>query len=229
MSIRNTLRKAAGLFVDMPASAPADDFDVNSLLNTPVVAPAPAPKTVEQMVKESPGPNLSEIKVEQAKVQAPTVSAPGGNVKFSEIYAQANVPSSSFTAEQALEMITSLPADLPIDVRRKTIRVTMETMGKATGVNVETVVADASRKLAALASYSEALSTKTADFVAVTNMQIAAMENEVTEKRRLIEDTKKLLQVAVGACEAEGDRLDDILEFFSLDVAPSKFAEPPSA
>ncbi|MEQ1933467.1 MAG: hypothetical protein ABL962_06260, partial [Fimbriimonadaceae bacterium] len=164
-----------------------------------------------------------------SKVQTPAVSAPGGNVKFSEIYAHANVPASSFSAEQALEMINSLPSDLPIEVRRKTINVTMETMGKATGVNVETVVTDASRKLAALASYSEALTTTTADFVAVTNMQVAAMENEIAEKRRLIEDTKKLLHVAVGACEAEADRLDDILEFFSLDVAPSKFATNPPA
>ncbi|MEQ1821482.1 MAG: hypothetical protein ABL949_03140 [Fimbriimonadaceae bacterium] len=224
MSIKNTLRKAAGLFVEISDAPASDDFDPNSLLDSPAPAPAPASKTVEQLVKETPGPNLSEIKVEPAKVQAPTVSAPGGAVKFAEIYAQANVPVASFTAEQALEMINSLPGDLPIEVRRKTISVTMETMGKATGVNVETVVADASRKLAALDSYADALSTKTADFVAVTNMQIAAMENEITEKRRLIDDTKRLLQVAVGACESEADRLDDILEFFSLDVAPSSLS-----
>jgi hypothetical protein len=206
MSIKNTLRKAAGLFVEIEDSGPSRDFDSDSLLDSSntTSTPAPAPKTVEQVVKEAPGPNLEEIKVEQSRVHAPAVTAPGGNVKFSEIYAQANVPASTFTAEQALEMINSLPADLPIEIRRKTISVTMETMGKATGVNVETVIADASRKLAALASYSEALTTKTADFVAVTNMQVAA-----------------------GACEAEGNRLDDILEFFSLDVAPSKFAPNP--
>ena len=28
------------------------------------------------------------------------------------------------------------------------------------------------------------------------------------------------------ACEQESDRLDDVLEFFSLDVAPSKYAPP---
>jgi hypothetical protein len=238
MPIRDALRKAAGLFVeidDKPGSATDDFFDSidpsKSAAAAPKASPAPASepasaptmKTIEQIVKDAPGPNLDEIKVEPAKVQ-PT--APGGEVHFNEIYKQANLPPCPFTAEQALDMIAALPADLPIESKRATVRVTMGAMGQATGVNAETVVTDASRKLAALASYSDGLTKRTSDFVASTQLEISQLEAQITEKRNLIEDTKAMLDRAVKSCNAESDRLDDVLEFFSLDIGPSKLAQP---
>lgn len=241
MPIKDALRKAAGLFVEIeepkPEPAPSSGQSFEELIAKsdpkkiglgdatppPVPAETPKMKTVEQIVKETPGPKLDEIKVEPAPV-AP--SAPGGDVKFAEIYRQANLPNSPFSAEQALDMISALPADLPIDVKRQTVKITMGAMGQATGVNAESVVADASRKLAALNAYSDGLSRRTADFVAATQLEISQFENQIAEKRKLIEETKSMLDRAVKSCDAEGDRLDDVLEFFSLDIGPSKFANP---
>jgi len=183
-------------------------------------------KTVEQVVKDAPGPNLADIKVQPSQVQQVSVAAPGGQVNFTDIYKQANVPSAAFTAEQALDMINSLPADLPIEVRRQTVRVTMAAMGKATGVDAESVVADASRKLAALDSFADTLSAQTTAFISKTNQEISDLENQIASKKRTIDETNRHLTSAVSACEAESDRLDDVLEFFSLDIPPSKYAPP---
>lgn len=234
MSIKNTLKKAAGLFVEFEEKPRTlgditfADFEAEGAAKAkanpmpmPDPAPAPAPKTVEQVVKESPGPNLDEIKVEPAKVE---ISAPGGAINFADVYAKAQIPASQFGAEQAVEMIGQLPNELPIEVRRQTVQVTMNSMGKATGVTAESVVADASRKLAALDAYSDALAAKTQDFIAMTTLQITKLENEIAEKRRIIDDTKRLLETANEAIVKEADKLDDVLEFFTLDVAPSKLA-----
>lgn len=245
MAIRDALRKAAGLFVEIeqtptPAassSTPKSGLSFEELMaksdpknidlsglepESKAATAAPATKTVEQIVKDSPGPNLDEIKILEPERAQPT--APGGEVRFSEIYRQASLPASSFTAEQALEMINSLPADLPIDAKRQTVRITMGAMGQATGVNAESVVADASRKLAALAAYSDSLTKRTSTYVAATQLEISQLENQISEKRRVIEETKLMLERADHACDVESDRLDDVLEFFSLDVGPSKLA-----
>lgn len=240
MPIRDTLRKAAGLFVELEPSAAsepkasgqtfeelmakADPSKINLTDDLKAAAePATsAPKTVEQIVKEAPGPNLDQIKVEPEKVKP---AAPGGDVNFGEIYRQANLPSAAFTAEQALDMISALPAELPLEAKRQTVKVTMAAMGQATGVNSETVVTDASRKLAALASYADGLSKRTSDYVAATQLEISQLEAKILEKRRTIDETKHLLERAVQQCDGESDRLDDVLEFFSLDIGPSKHSK----
>ncbi|MBX3119733.1 MAG: hypothetical protein KF784_11755 [Fimbriimonadaceae bacterium] len=232
MPIRDALKKAAGLFVEIEGDGPAvsnDPFADLAKTSAPEPKPAPAPapktetKTVEQIVKAAPGPNLDEVKVESASVEP--VSAPGGQPDFAKIYESANLPPVSFSAEQALELINALPGDLPLEVKRKTVSVSITSMGKALGVTSESVVADASRKLAALSSYTDALSAKTSEYVAATQLQIAAMESEIASKKRGMEEAKRLLEQALSTCNAEGDRLDDVLEFFSLDIPPSKNAK----
>ena len=76
----------------------------------------------------------------------------------------------------------------------------MSAMGQATGVSAESVVTDASRKLAALASYADGLMKRTNDFVAATQLDIAQLEQKIREQRQTIDETKMLLEKAVTAC-----------------------------
>jgi len=156
----------------------------------------------------------------------PPVLTPDGTLDFAALYGQAGLPAAPFAAEQMLEMLASLPADLPLDVRRRTVKVTIGAMGKAIGATSETVVADASRKLAALAAYSENVARQTADFVAGGEFEIAALEKQIAEKRSGIEAARQTQARVQAKCDAEADRLDDVLEFFSLDVPPSRYAAP---
>jgi hypothetical protein len=228
--MKDILKKAAGLFVELPEGSPETPTMSNAdilkeLEKASPSAPTPPPiptKTVEQIVRDAPGPNLDEIKVEPKSVQP---IAPGGSVQFDSVYAQAGIPESSFPAEKAIQMLTDLPAELPLAAKRQTVRITMDAMGKALGVTPETVVADASRKMAALQSYADALSARTEDFVASSQLEINQLEQEISKKRALIDDTKRMLESALTSCKSESDRLDDVLEFFSLDVLPSKYAQ----
>jgi hypothetical protein len=238
MRIAETLRKAKGLFIESDESEEPKSL-LDEIARTPapepamrpapepVREPAPAPRrTVEDIAREQPGPNLDEIKVPAPAPTAPAqpVVGPDGQVNFNAIYGMAKLPSSAFTAEQVLELLGSLPAELPISAKRATLKVTLDTMSKTLGVNSETVVADASRKLAALAAYSDSYGDQAKIYTSKAEMEIANLEAEIQKRKQGIEEAKKRQTQIQQACQAESDRLDDVLEFFSLDVPPSKYA-----
>ncbi len=240
MGLHDALRKAAGLLVELPpeepepvaAPAPGEDLDaklaavdarLKGLQAGGPVPPAPT-KTVEQIVRDAPGPNLDQIRVAPEPDDEPAPAAAGGPSDFAPIYKRAGLPETPFTAEQMLDMMASLPADLPIEVKRQTVKVTLGALGKSIGATPETIVADASRKLAALASYSEALGKHTTEVISRTNFEIAALQAQIEEKRKAIQAAQAKNARITEACNAESGRLDDVLEFFSLDVPPSRHA-----
>jgi hypothetical protein len=229
--IKETLKKAAGLFVEfdpesatarVPEASPAEEWNV-------MTATGPEPvvktKTVEQIVKEQPGPNLDEIRVqtEPASPSEPVIRA-DGSICYDSIYRLAQLPTVPFTAEQILEMLATLPPDQPLDSKRASIRVMLGAMAKNMGVTTEQIVADASRKLAALAAYNESFAKQADEYVSRTELEILGLEQQIADKRRAMEDAKAKQAKMTAACSGEADRLDDVLEFFSLDIAPSKHA-----
>lgn len=255
MALADKLKKAAGLFIqfeessDSPFSTPPTEPT-----STPTAAPtAPTTtktggsaeddidkrlaqmsaelndlgggtKTVEQVVQQSPGPNLDEIKVDAGAVPPPL---PGVHaLDFAALYTAANLPPAPFSAEQTLEMIAKLPANLPLDVKRQTMGVTLQAMGSAIGASAETIVADASRKLAALAAYTADVDKTTEAYLVAAEEAIQRLTEEIDQRRQAVLNAKEKQQNIQRICDAEADRLDDVLEFFSLDVGPSKHASP---
>lgn len=224
MPLQDALKKVSGFFVEVD---PADATHVSPATPAPAVEPTPAPrvtKTLEQIAREQPGPNLDEIKAPETPSQP--VERPDGSIDFNAIYSMAGLPVSPFTAEKVLEILGSLPAELPLEAKRATMKVTLSALGATLGVTPETVVADASRKLTALGSYAETYTQQAATYVEKAEAEIARMEAEIALRRERIEAAKVRQQGMVKACDQEADRLDDVLEFFSLDTGASKHAPP---
>jgi hypothetical protein len=250
MGLQDALRKAKGLFIEdmtpeaaqeeTPLSAAKTDenapVDINELLAEKGLGPlaraknsdastraagGDAPRTVEQIVQAADGPNLDEIKME-------TPPAPGSDISPQAVYTAAKLPTTPFSAEQMLEMIASLPVELPLETRRQTVKVTFGALGKSVGATPETVVADASRKMAALASYEKFLQKRTDEFAAAAEAEIAALQAQIEEKRKAVMHSRSQFMAATQMCHAESERLDEVLEFFSLDIAPSKYAAAPA-
>jgi hypothetical protein len=223
MSFRDKMRKAAGLFVELPPEEasvgavhpvqfePAQVSEVEGV----------RARTVEQLVAQSAGPTLDEVHSAAAAIPE---GLPEGSVDFSSVYRQAGIPAAAFTAEQTLDMIAGMPQELPLETKRQTIRVTLGAIGKSIGATPETIVADASRKLAALAAYAESAAQRTAEFTTSSELEIAALQAQIDEKRRAIETARQNQATIQQTCHAETDRLDDVLEFFSLDAGPSRHA-----
>jgi len=171
---------------------------------------------------QTEGPNMDEIKFSASCLEP--VLTPDGKADFSLIYQQSGVRAAPFTAEQMLEMLESLPSELPLDTKRQTVRVTLNAVGKTIGATPETIVADASRKLAALTAYLDHLTKQTTDSAATAELEIGALQARIEEKRKAM-TAAHLKQVQMRQlCDAESARLDDVEEFFRLDMPPSKAA-----
>lgn len=253
MSLGDKLRKAASLFVELPpqdetASSPAYAGSVyaNDELVPPrssasaavaaalaagsddTEAPTATPpasggaKTIEQIVRDSDGPNLDEIAASLPSAAGALKS--DGTLDFAALYSAANLPITPFTAEQTVDMLQSLPQALPLDMKRQTVQVTLSAMGKAIGATPESILADTSRKLAALAAYSDNFAQSTNAFASETEAEIAALMAQAEEKRSAILAARQQQTVISDQCTREADRLDDVLEFFSMDVFPSRLA-----
>ncbi len=238
MDLRGTLRRAAGLLIELPDEPEMPEqeredtpqrreamSEVKRVVETMQVnKPGTQTKTVEQIVRDSDGPNLDEIKA--APTASPILNS-DGTVNYSSIYQAAKLPSVPFTAEQVLAMVNGLPQELPLEMKRQMVKVSITAMGSSLGATPENIVADTSRKLAALTAYTEYLTQQTTELTTLAEREIQNLQEQIAIKQKLIESAQNRQEGVVKSCTAESDRLDDILEFFSLDVPPSKYA--PSA
>jgi molybdopterin converting factor small subunit len=229
MSLRDALRKAAGLLVELPPESPTDPesgesvdqlFDQMNRMTQEREGQTEV-KTVGQIAEDSAGPSLDQVQI--PGTVSPVIT-PDGQVNLASVYAQANLPTAPFPAERMLEMIASFPPNLPLETQRQTVKVSLDSMGKALGATPETIVADASRKLAALTAYVETLTKQTQEFTSATEAEIAELGRQIQAKRKEIEEAHQKQEQVNQACTQESHRLDDVLEFFSLDVPPSKHA-----
>jgi hypothetical protein len=174
---------------------------------------ATATRTIDDIVRAASGPNLDQIKVQPESL--PPVSKPDGGVDFAAIYRAANLPPAPFTAEQVLQMIEALPKELPLETRRQTVKVSVQAMGSAIGATPENIVADASRKLAALTAYTEHMTQMTGEFATMAERKIAALQAQIDETKRSVAAAKAREARETQLCTDEGRRLEEVLGFFS--------------
>ena len=237
MSLRDTLRKAASLVVEMPpeersVNLRSGDIDLDDLpdLDLPANARLPGagsasdavsePRTIEQLVRDSDGPNLDQIQISAV----PADATAGAALDFAAIYGAAKLPETQFGAEAMLEMLRSLPSELPLETRRATVKAMLGTLGKNMGATPDSIVADASRKLAALQAFGGFMERKTGETIAQSETQIADLEAQIDAQRQTIQNARAELNRVTRGCESEADKLDDVLEFFSLDQGASRHA-----
>ena len=231
--MKDIFKKMASLVVDVN-----DDTPVTSNLPNFPDPPPPVRKTIAELVKEAPGPNLDEVHVpvsphpvqENRPVPsggvATEVATPGaatsagpvvgqdGKVDINAIYLKANLPPVPFTAEQAYDMIHSLPAELPLEIKRQTVKVMLSSVGKTLGFTPETVVMDAARKVAAMHSFIEGMTKQSEAFVTHLEGDIQSLEAKIQEARSNIKRAQDSIATLTAGCSGEAVKLNEMAEFF---------------
>lgn len=252
MSLKDALKRAAGLVIEFSPDDQAEEHAAESITVLPGVgrtttdkmwddleqstkttndmtaqtgnasiqtqapesaSPSSSARTVEQIVRDAAGPNLDQISVTGADL--PEIFGPDGEPHFAPIYTRAGLPPVSYSAEQMLEMLTSLPAELPLVTRKQTVNAMLKGMGAALGASPESLVADASRKLAALAAYVDSSSTRGDEHVHTCQLEIQSFEAQIADRRNSIEAEQSRQAKITQACTAQAGELHQVLEFFS--------------
>ena len=144
------------------------------------------------------------VKAREAQPPEPAAVASAepapGSLSLSEIYERANLPAVPMTAEQALEIIVSLPKKIRPETQGIVLR-------EALTVKPEVVAEDARRKIGALGGFITDITAQVAEFVSGSEAEISEMESQITDRRRAIEQAQAQQRQHVQRCQAEIDRL----------------------
>ncbi len=147
-----------------------------------------------------------------------------GLVNFEALYQQAGVPTVPFTAEQALDMLHNMPAGVAEETRQQIINATLSALGRSVGGTPEAIVADATRKQAALQAFRRTRGDQLADLTSTAEARIAELQREIEKSQAIIEKAKRQYDTLTSSCQSEEARLDTVVDFFSQ--APSAAHTP---
>jgi hypothetical protein len=192
MSIRNTFSKVASVFVEIPPQQNKGTHD-----------------------NSKPDNLLSALGLSRVVASpAPLVQVPDVPLDLPNIYRQFNVPVVAFVAEQALDLIDSIPHERAPNARRQMARGMLSALSRSTGVGPRDVAADASAKIAALDGYARDVSRQTENQIQRLEMEIAALQTQIEQKREAIGAERARTALTSKKCEEEADRLRLVVEYF---------------
>lgn len=186
-------------------------------LPTPVATPAPA-----ETPRSSGWPARDGIPLEDIKVDLNNFSPlrSDGSIDFNAVYSRAGLRAPTFGAEQMLQMISELPPEMPNEMKRQTVQVMVNTMGRHMGATPDVIAQDASHKVSALASFVTAYEQKLKETTAGVEAEIASLQALIEEKKRTLQGTTDRLNQIQYQCQGEASRLDDVMSYLNVN-APS--------
>lgn len=188
------------------AEAELDTFlkDINA---APPAAEAPAaPVAAPEPIKAAP-----------VLVSLADAISDEGDLDFARVFQQYELPTASFSAEQAMNMLQSLPRDLALRTKRVTVNTTLSAIGKVVGTTPQDIVVDAARKKETLERYTEALAHEVEETTANTETEIERLQNVIAQHRETLRSLARKRTAAQEVCRGRMDMFDQVIHFFDYD------------
>jgi hypothetical protein len=216
MDLKKALKSVAKLMVEMPPEAPTPPTKPEEQESSPAkqvlfdpAAPPPAEERSCTTAQPFKAPDANGLPPFHGSLDPKDKAA---------IYQWADVPVISFNAEQLLEFVAALPADLPLHSKRRMLHVTLEALSKNIPIQPDDVINDASRKIIALKDYADErirLSSERADAL---RKEIAQFRTWLEERQRELKEIEDLEQQVTQQCTAGVAELEQVIYFFESDV-----------
>jgi hypothetical protein len=150
-----------------------------------------------------------ETRADSATPSSPPASAPAGDFDLTDVYRQKGISPLPFTAEHALDLLSSLPKAFRGETKRQGLIDLLE----ENSTSPAAVAEDARRKIDALTAAADSLPGAFADFIADTQNEIAKLEAAIQEKREAVETAQVEGEKNAQQCRAEAERLKTLLQF----------------
>jgi hypothetical protein len=145
----------------------------------------------------------------QSPPSSPVAPLPVEGFDLSAVYEQEGILSVPFTAEQALEILHSLPSGLVDDTKRQVLRDILQ----ARSVSPTAIAEDAKRKIDALTAVGARIAGQIAEFIDSTGVEIAKLQQQIHEKRTAVEQAQSQQRQLAQLSRTEAERLQYILQF----------------
>lgn len=142
-----------------------------------------------------------------------------GSLDFARMLKAADIPPVSFTAEQALKLITALPEDLPMRVKRTTVKATLEAVSPTTADDARDVVADAMLKRVHVGQFRDALSERLETELRNRNEEMTRLRAELERLGGEVVEFQRRQKVVVEACDQHIHQFQQVVLFFQTEEA----------
>ncbi len=142
-----------------------------------------------------------------------------GDLDFGRVFQQYDLPTVSFSAEQAMSMLQSLPRDLALRTKRATVNTTLSAIGQVVGATPQDIVQDASRKKETLERYVGALGHEIEETTATMQAEIDRLQAEIAAHNETLRSLTKKRAAATELCQSRMNMLDQVINFFDYDEA----------
>ena len=173
----------------------------------------------EARLRLNPSPVITPRTVSDPAGAASPVDS-DGLVDFETLYTLAGVPAVPFTAEQALDMLQHMPSTVSEEARQQIINATLSARGKSVGGTPEAIVADATRKQAALQKFRQTRGDQLAELTSAAEAKVTELEREIAKSQAIVEAAKRQYAHLSENCQTEEAQLDKVVDFFSDTPAP---------
>lgn len=174
----------------------------------------------EARLRLNPSPASAAVSANAGAEDTSSPVDPDGLVEFEKLYAQAGVRAVPFTAEQALDMLQHMPSGVSEEARQQIINATLSALGKSVGGTPEAIVADATRKQAALQEFRQTRGNQLGDLTSAANAKVADLQREIAKSQAIAEAARRQYAQLSENCKTEEARLDTVIDFFSDTPAP---------
>jgi hypothetical protein len=158
-------------------------------------------------------PDSGERGPEAPRVSRPVAKAPAppAGAGFAEVYARAGVPSEEQDrTERALDLLRSLPPNVPVDARRAIVTASLS----AFGIPIERILETAAAEVRALDGHVAAGQQRSQQSVGAARARIEALEAEIAEVRRLMAAEAHAQEELAASTGAERARIRALFDFF---------------
>ena len=156
--------------------------------------------------------------------------APNEPVSIDAILSEANLPHVAFAAEQAAKVLSALPNDLPLQVKRLTVKATLDAVDRSRAIDPKEIVADAMLKKGHLTLYRDEFRAKVEALHQEADDETAAIRQQIEqEMARLKAESERLktLKTAIDrkrrAVELAADermaQMEQVIVFFQSELA----------
>ncbi len=180
---------------------------------------ASAEELIAKYANETPPPPPPEVQLKGALPKAN-----GGQVDFPAVFRAAGVDDEEQgRIDKARTLLGTLPAATPKDVQKQIVEASL----KAFGYPTEAIIEAGAQEIQALEVYIQAGQRDTQALLQQSNERVRALETEMANVKKVMEDGVAAQQALTTACNNEKLRVQGVLEFFGQDAINRVVASSP--
>lgn len=145
-----------------------------------------------------------------------------GTLDFPRFLKASNLPAVAFTAEQALKIITALPEDLPMRVKRSTVKATLQAVSPETVEDASDVLADAMLKRVHVGQLRDALAEHVEIEIRQRNEEIVRLRSELDRVSNEATEYQRRQKLFAESCENYINQFHQVVLFLQTEETNSQ-------